>query len=256
MTTEGSSVLSKPATYLGRALYALELLAVGPSSPSQLAKPLGVNRSTTLRLLKELEDLGYVRRDPLSRNYDVVIERFIPILGAGRQAEWRAAAHQVLRDAQEQTGEATVLGMPAGPWMVYVDHMPSPHIVTVAERVGSVRPMHASALGKAWLSGLSDNIIQEVLESLDYSTGTEFAAHSPEALRWDVEKVRSRGWAVDQEEFAPGVVCIAVPVIVEGKSAAAIAISGPASRIGTGQIEQYASFLLKNAEKAGLSRSE
>ena len=60
----------------------------------------------------------------------------------------------VLTRLQEQSGEASVLGVPANGAMVYVSFHPSQHPVAVREAVGTTRPMHASALGKAFLAAL------------------------------------------------------------------------------------------------------
>jgi DNA-binding IclR family transcriptional regulator len=93
--------------------------------------------------------------------------------------------------------------------------------------------MHASALGKAYLSALDDDELEETLASLDFVGGTERAVKSAPELRYAVATVREAGYATDLEECLPGVVCVAAPLRL-GKDkllVGAVGISGPRERL-------------------------
>lgn len=228
---------------LDRGLRALELLTQRSCSASDLAAALGVNRSTGLRLLEELRSLGYVRRDEQSKHYVIVPERFVPMASQDNHADWHETLSPVLKKVRDEVGESTLLATPAAGVMVYVMFFPSDQTVAVRERVGTLRPMHASALGKAWLSVLEDDRLDAELHRIDYSGGTERAPRNPHELRMRVEEAKLRGWATDIEESLEGVSCVAVPVRIDTIPVGAAAISAPSTRMSATQLERNGSLL-------------
>src|SRR5687768_15896397 len=74
--------LGATASPVRRAFAALESLADGPRAAADIARVLRVNRSTALRLMSELQALGYVRRDPSDKRYESVAARLYPLIGA------------------------------------------------------------------------------------------------------------------------------------------------------------------------------
>lgn len=230
---------------LRRGLRALEALADRPRTASEVARLLGVNRSTALRLLAELEDCGYVKRDPLNKRYSPRAERFYALIVSQHEhVDWSELIQPALALLQEESGEATVFGVPANGTMVYMAYFPSPHPVAVRERVGTVRPMHASALGQAYLSALDPAALQLELRRIVYEGGTERAVKEPSQLRARVEQVRKRGYAIDQDETFDGVSCVAAPVRIGGALIGAAGISGPSSRLTSETLDQLGPQLI------------
>jgi DNA-binding IclR family transcriptional regulator len=144
----------------------------------------------------------------------------------------------VLAALRDRHGEAVVQAVPADLSMVYVAFVASAHPVAVQEGLGTVRPMHASALGKAYLSGLGAPALDRELGKLDYGRGTARAPQGPLELRRHLEEARGRGFALDLEETFDGVVCVAVPTCIGGILFGATGISGPSSRLPRDQLEE------------------
>ena len=96
------------------------------------------------------------------------------------------------------------MGVPANGTMVYLAFFPSVHLVMVRERLGTTRPMHCSALGKAYLSALDDRALDSELALLTYHGGTPKAARGPIELRERLERARQSGYAIDREEIVRG----------------------------------------------------
>jgi IclR family acetate operon transcriptional repressor len=235
---------------LARGLAALELLAIAPRSAADVARELEVNRSTGFRLLQDLEVLGYVRRDPETRRYGSVPERFYGLVGGENSDwDWSQTVHPVLAALRDETKEATILGVPANGSMVYLAFFPSLHPIAVRERTGSVRPMHASSLGKAYLSTLSAAQLDVELARLSYEGGTSKAAQGPIELRSRIDEVRERGYAVDRGESLEGVTCVAAPVRVAGKPVGAVSFSGPSERFDEAAIERLGTRLIEETIK-------
>ncbi len=132
------------------------------STPAALAQAMNVDRSTALRLLRQLQATGYVARDDLTRCYAVVGARFMRLVSsAPDHADLSELVDPVLRAVRTQHGEASLLAVPARGSMVYAAFFPSHQLLTVREQLGAVRPMHCSAVGKAYLSGLNAASIRE-----------------------------------------------------------------------------------------------
>lgn len=105
--------------------------------------------------------------------------------------------------------------------------------------------MHASAVGKAYLSALPPAALDMVLGRLDYNTGTDNAARGPLQLRDRLEEVRTRGYAVDHDETFVGLSCVAVPVIVNGSTlVGAAGVTGLTYRFTAERVDQFRSLLV------------
>jgi DNA-binding IclR family transcriptional regulator len=224
---------------LRRGLRILEELAGEPQSAAELARRLRVNRSTALRLLGELERSGYVSRDAATKRYASVLERLYGlVVSHDDHSDWIELVHPVLASLREEFGEAAVQAVPANGSMVYVAFLPSLHPVAVRERLGTVRPMHCSGLGKAYLSGLGEEELDRELGRLRYEGGTARAPRGPLELRRQVEEARATGFALDLEETFDGVACVSAPTRAGGMLVGAAGVSGPSSRLSTPQLEE------------------
>jgi DNA-binding IclR family transcriptional regulator len=231
-------------SHLHHGLRALEVLAHGPTSAAQVAADLDVNRSTGLRLLQELESLGFVRRNARTKQYALVSERFLPMVSHDRHADWHELINPVLERIRDEVGESTIFATPVNGVMVHVSFYISMKSVAVREQIGTVRPMHASAIGKAWLSALPEEQLEIELQRIDYSKGTDKAPSGPDELREQVTAFAKRGWATDIEETAEGASCVAVPSWINNVPVGAVSISAPSVRIDDRAIARYGRLLL------------
>ncbi|MHB8398712.1 MAG: IclR family transcriptional regulator [Candidatus Limnocylindrales bacterium] len=235
-----------------RAFLALESLAEGARSASDIARVLGVNRSSALRLLQELEATGYVMRDGRSKEYATVPARFYSlIVSHNDHADWSEQVDPVLRDLRDEFGEATMMGVPANGAMVYLAFFPSTHLVAVRERLGTVRPMHASSLGKAYLSVLDERALDIELARIQFVGGTAKAARGPMQLREKLERTRARGYAIDLDETFEGVTCVAAPLWIGTSVIGAIGVSGPSSRYDEARIAEVGERIVEVVRPLG-----
>ena len=218
-----------------------------PQTAAELARALGVNRSTALRLLQELEAAGYVTRDGASKRFSTVVERLYALVAShDDHSDWTELVHPVLASMRDDLGEAAMQAVPANGSMVYLALVPSLHPVAVRERIGTVRPMHSSALGKAYLSALDPKSLDVELGRLSYEGGTARAAKGPLELRQRrLAEAGERGYAVDHEETFEGVVCVAAPTRIGGALVGAAGVSGPANRLPDERVEEIAAELVE-----------
>jgi DNA-binding IclR family transcriptional regulator len=230
---------------LVRGLRALEALAVEPRTAAEVARHLEVNRSTSLRLLQELVAAGYVRREPTSKKFTVRSDRRHHFM-ANEHDQWdlMEVMSPLLEDLHEASGESVMLGAPAPGVMVFTAFFQSIHPVAVSERIGTLRPMHCSSLGKAYLSALAGADLEIELGRLDYAGGTDMAPKTPEALRQRIQETRARGYAIDREETFRGVSCVAAPARLGSSLIGAVGISGPSGRLTDAVVDTLGRLLV------------
>jgi DNA-binding IclR family transcriptional regulator len=249
--SEGEPTPLQPSGgHIARAFRALETLIPGPQTAARIAQALGVNRSTALRLMSEIEQLGYVVRDPDTKSYSIAPARFYPFISShADHLDWSMVIDPILSDLRDEFGEASIMGVPANGTMVYLAFFPSVHVIMVRERLGTTRPMHCSALGKAYLSALDDRALDSELALLTYQGGTKNAARGPMELRERLEETRKRGYSIDRDETVEGASCVAIPVRIGGSLVGAIGLSGPSSRMTDQRIAQMGERLTRVALK-------
>lgn len=255
-----AGVPSRRRSPLARGLRLLDHLREGPATMSELTEVLGVNRSTALRLVRELRQAGYIEEDRASRMvalnsrkfgvapggaWENVDTRGSNVGGAGCY-DWAEVVHRKLGDIRDALGESTMFAVPAGDRMLYVAFFNNDHPVGVQEAIGSARPMHASAVGKACLAALPPSTLDIVLGRLDYSGGTESAAKGPLQLRDRLDEARDQGYAVDRDETFVGLSCVAAPVILNSSAlVGAAGVTGLTHRFTPERVDEFGALLLK-----------
>jgi IclR family KDG regulon transcriptional repressor len=152
----------------------------------------------------------------------------------------REAAKPFLRQLMERTGECAHLAVPAQGKVLYIDQVESPATLRVNAQVGTMNPVHCTALGKALLA------FGELEMPTDLERHTARTIRSRRSLLTHLEEIRKLGYAVDDEEFDLGVRCIAVPVFdYRGKVVGSIGISGPSSRVTSEKLPTLAGIVLE-----------
>ena len=217
---------------IARAFKTVEFLAEGEHTGSEVAQRFGIDRSTALRLLHELVNTGYVTRDPGTKRYATVGARFYRLIGnAPDHSDLSELVDPMLRAIRDTFSEAAVLAVPSRGSMVYVGFYPSDNILAVREHLGALRPMHCSAVGKAYLSGLDEVALGDELARLMFEGGTEFAARNPASLMERIARARELGYAHDRDETSVGVSCVAAPLFVGGSIIGAVGLTAPTTRL-------------------------
>jgi IclR family acetate operon transcriptional repressor len=221
---------------LDRALDVLEALAGGGElGVSEVAARTGLVVSTAHRLLTTLAERGYVQQTAAHGRY--ALGRKVLELAGGLQARTAAltaAARPQLERIRHTTSETTNLVILDGDRVVYVDQVPGRHSVRMFTELGSSALAHTTASGKAMLAHRPAETVarlypaeREPLERLTPRTHTTLAS-----LEEDFERIRRRGYALDNEEHEEGVSCVAAPVFdADGTAFAAISMSAPTTRV-------------------------
>lgn len=205
---------------LDRGLSLLDaLLRSHPQTLAELARHTGLAKPTAYRLLLTLKRRGFVK-DAANGGYS-----------PGMKSMWltpaMVAIQHELDELRAKTGETANLGMLAGREVEYVARAVSTQALRWGVDIGSRVPCYCSGMGKAVMAHRSDIVYEPAeLRAITARTLTD-----PIELETQLELVRARGYAVDDEEFIQGVYCIAVPVRgADGEVVGAVSVAGPTVR--------------------------
>jgi DNA-binding IclR family transcriptional regulator len=227
---------------LARGLKILDLLGQSPEglSVTELAEVLGVDKGSASRLVSTLARYGYAEKDELTRRYHLGGQVVALSRSVLSRLPLREAAKPYLRQLMEHTGECAHLAVAAQGQALYIDQVESPATLRVNAQVGTLNPLHCTALGKVLLA------FGDLAPPAELAAFTPQTITDPQALHQALAEVRRLGYAVDDEEFDPGVRCIAVPVFdLRGKLVGSMGISGPSTRVTRQRLPELAAIVLE-----------
>ena len=199
----------------------------GESSLSELAAKSELTLPPIHRKLRTLVFLGYVRQLP-NRSY--ALGPGLIRLGYTASLQLGAYAQPVLRRIVDQLGESANMAMLDGHMVVYVGQAQSSQSMRTFTEVGRRAHAHDTGVGKAILATLPESQVVSIVSSMGMPTPTKKSLGTMEDLLADLEKIRERGYAIDDEEQEVGVRCFSM-ALPEAPTPTAISVSGPVSRV-------------------------
>jgi IclR family acetate operon transcriptional repressor len=219
---------------LTRALALLNALAesVDGMSLGDLAQVVGLAPSTAHRLLTTLQGQRFVRFIAAEGVWQVGVQAFIVGQTFRRARDVIALARPAMRRLMEESGETVNLYIEEGGEAVCMGQVECRQVMRAISRPGGRVKMHCSGVGKAMLARLPEGEVTRILQAHGLPRMTERTLDTPRRLRADLEEIRRRGFAVDDEEHAVGMRCVAAAILDEdGRPLAALSLSGPVARI-------------------------
>jgi DNA-binding IclR family transcriptional regulator len=215
----------------------------------ELVEETGLPKPTLHRMLQQLESAGLLRRERDGRHY-----------GTGtrlrRLAEQvllndtqHGARHAVLRRLVEQIGESCNITALSGSEVVYLDRVETAAPLRFYLHPGSRVPVHCSASGKVLLAQMTGQQRERLLAHAPLERYTTNTLIDLAKLERELLRVRKDGYALDDEEFLPGLVCIAVQV--PGESNLCIAAQAPSVRLPIAKAKLLLPALRSAAEALG-----
>lgn len=225
-----------------RLLFLLEELAkVGvPITPTTANEVLGLPKPTIHRLFHTLEEEGFLQRDIDGRSYapgQRLRRLAASVLSTSRI---RMVRQTVLTKLAEEVGETCNIAMPERHSMVYLDRVETKWPLRIQLPVGTEVPFHCTASGKMYLSSLKPRLFAKYLGIVTLEPQTKHTITDPAALRAEVDAIRERGFATDNEEFMEGMVAVAVPLLdPQGRLMSTLSIHAPMQRIDLNGLQAH-----------------
>ena len=226
------------------------LSAEGPILLSDVARCVGIHKSTVFRFLQTLSDLGYVYKDGESEEYSLTEKMNVFITHTSERGRLQQQVIPIMEELSRVTKETIHLAVLEDYQLQYIDKIESTEKlrVVISSQKGGAAPLYCTGLGKALLAWLSKEEQIRIANSLVYLQYTQNTLASASALLAELEIIKKQGYAVDNEEHEKGIVCIAAPICTsKGKPIAALSITGPAFRMHE-NINGYAKLIVESVQ--------
>ncbi len=250
-----------PAKAVVKTLQLLQVLSENPVlGITELAQRSSMNKSTVHRFMSTLCDQGYARQDKDDR-YSLTLKLFeLGTKIVQSTAIWRHA-REVMEQLHQQTRETIHIATLEDLRLVYVHKVESTENlrVTMMSRVGHSAPFHCTGLGKVILAYADQSTREAILKTNPLTRFTDRTITTEDQLAAELDQIRAKGVAIDNEEHELGVRCVAVPILhcSARTPLAALSISAPTVRLQDAKLPRYEELLRKASasitERLGLS---
>jgi len=224
--TAAPSVLWKAFDVLGAFSHRHRVLTL-----AQIVRYTGMPKSTVHRVLAMLADVGAVEQ--ADGGYRIGLRMFT--LGAlPPEAALREAALVHLEELHRYTGQTLHFAVLRGADVIYLEKLPGRKGIPTPAIIGDRLPAHCTAVGKALLTFSGDETVAGALAG-PLRRRTARSLLTAGQVRSQLAAIRVSGFALDREESADGLACVAVPVLVRDQAVAAVSVAFPASA-GSGEV--------------------
>jgi DNA-binding IclR family transcriptional regulator len=223
-----------PSVAVERALAMLEAVAQEPEgmSNAEISRKLQIPKSSASYILRTLEKQAYLNRDSASGKYRVGLKILSLSRGALSGIDVREVALPIMRHLVEKTSLTCHLAILDGPEAVYIEKVEPPGFIRMDTWVGRRMRVHATSVGKALVAYIPPERLEKIVSERAMEKRTPKTITTLPRLLKELEKVRSQGYAVDDEENNLGARCVGAPVFnQQGAIEASVGLSGTIGQV-------------------------
>ena len=240
---------------LDRALSVLEYIGESdvPLSLADICRSMNLHKSTAHRALMVLERGMLLERTPDDR-FRLGLRLYTLGNRAVEQMDLRAQIQPSLRSLSQRLGETVHLGVLQRTSVVYLDKAGPAARVCKGSKTGSSNPAYCTAMGKAMLAWLPQTEVHDLVDQMTFVRLTHKTIGSREELMQALQRVRRRGYSIDDEEVEIGARCIGAPIFNQDHNPiAALSVSCASSRIQPHQVPALAEHLRRTCSEISAS---
>ena len=209
-------------------------------SLQRLVEETKLPKPTLHRMLQQLEAAGLLQRESDGRLYGTGVRLRRLAENLLRNDSHHGARHAVLRHLVAEVGESCNITALSGSEVIYLDRVETAAPLRFYLHPGSRVPAHCSASGKVFLAQMTPAQRQRLLAHAPLERYTAKTVTDAAGLEREVERVRQDGYALDDEEFLPGLLCIAIAVPADtGRSNLCVAIQAPVMRASAATAKRW-----------------
>ncbi|WP_078593829.1 IclR family transcriptional regulator [Evansella clarkii] len=235
-----------------RAMIILDCLKESPKGlgVTDLSKKLGVAKSTVHRLLSTLEKHRYVKKVNNEGIYQLGLKFLEMNHAVMENMNIVELAHPILDELTKTVAEITHLVMLENFELVYIDKVESTSTIRIYSQTGRRAPMHCTGVGKAMAAYFPEKKLERFFSHTDWKAFTPYTITKEEDFRAELDRIREKGYSLDDEEHEEGIRCVAAPVFNhQGEVQYAISATGPTNRMNNKRIEEIIPLVKKAAYK-------
>ena len=231
---------------LSKAIDTIDAVAeAGSAGIRMLSSITGFPPSTIHRIAATLVKKGYFQQDPVTRRYSLSY-RFLELASrVQQQTHLTSIARPHLEQIMTATRESINLAVRDGDSAVYLDIVQSSYsMLQLFTRPGARVPLYATGVGKLFLSRFSTSDLTAYLQRVDLQPFTRHTLIEKNKVIEEMNRIRNRGFAVDNEEMEEGVRCVAALIFNHrGEPAASVSITGAAMRVTPDRVEHFGELI-------------
>ena len=227
-----------------RAVSVMELLArTGSSGVTEVAREIGIHKSTAYRLLTTLRDRGLVEQDEATEKYRLGFGLVLLASAVTADLDVLRCARPVCERLSEQTQETVTVAVLEDDDAVVIHQTVSKSSALSVDWTGRHTPIHATAAGQVFLSHMPEDQRRRILRIPLYRF-TENTVLSPPTLEERAQETRERGYGYTVEELEIGLNAVGAPVrSSDGAVVATVSVSGPVFRLPAEDIPEVAELV-------------
>lgn len=200
-----------------------------PATLSEMADDLGWPRSSTFNLIGTLLEKGYLY-EPRARGGYYPTPRWLTQSQTVADAEpLPDAAHALVAEVAQETGETTAIGAPAGTSIVFIHVVESSAIIRYFAQVGGRLPIHATSTGRAILSQYSRDERFALYRKIKFVKHARNTLTSIDEVEAEIRRSQQRGWFQSVSDYSADLCGVALPLPVSSRRLA-IVCAGPEFR--------------------------
>jgi DNA-binding IclR family transcriptional regulator len=205
-------------------------------------------------LLQTLVSFGYLRQDPETRGYELTAKLFRMTARVWTPEHIGRMAEPVAAELTSLTGESSSVAAYHNGEVTIVAKCDPGNPFRVVQQIGAKRPIHATAVGKAIVAFLSATERTALTAQLRLDRYTPQTLVTRAAFEAELRRIRSAGYALDDEEHHEGIRCIAAPIFAyTGHAVASLCIVGPKVRMTRQKLRALREPLRERAQSLSMA---
>jgi DNA-binding IclR family transcriptional regulator len=219
---------------------------------SEIAKTLGLNMTSAYRYINTLVELGYLEKNTKTREIRPSILCMLFCTNLMRTNDHLRMIKEVVDRIHSENNISIDVAFVVDDTIVHIYHRDAEETLTYRLPDFSKNCLHNTALGKAYLSSLTDDLIAEKIDTMILVAKTEKTIVNKDALAAELKKTKVRQYALTEEEYLPGLVAIGAPLYdpISGKGVGAVSFDFSVLQISAGEIQAKYGGLIKETAKA------
>lgn len=231
---------------VAKALEVLDLVASfgRPVRFSDVLEQSPYPKATLYRLLQTLASQGMLAYDTDRSCYTMGIRLVRLAHVAWQQSSLAPIARPHLDRLSALVGETVHLAQLDHAQVLYVDKRNARMPIPMYSQAGKVGPAYCTGVGKAMLAHLPEAQLPAILGQQSWHRFTPKTLTTPEALLADLASIRARGYAMDDEEHEPGIICVALPVLTSGGAVlGALSVTSTTAQTSLDALSEFAPLI-------------
>ncbi len=205
-----------------------------------IAKDMCMTNTSITRYLNTLMDKGYVEQNKETLKYSATYKIVALANHISKNTDLKQIARPYLEQLAKLYGESASISVEERMYSVYIDVIRvSNSLLMTIQHVGNAAPMHCTGNGKILLLNYSDEDLDRFIDTRGLPRFTKNTYVTKESLKQELNRIRERGYAYDEEERELGIRCMAFPIYnAQGKIVAGMSVTGPKARMTDEFLEQ------------------